>query len=71
MSEPLWVITDLPRQRGSSDDYVGWLRGKNGVHVKVHISPNVGHEGARLIMQQFAGIITPENLNRMLDGEND
>lgn len=62
-----WQITDMPIQHGSGTDYVGWLADeKRGVHVKIQISPiRVTQEAAFLIMQQFAGILTPFGLEEM------
>lgn len=69
----MWQITDMPTQRGSGDDFVGWLCiSKAGIHVKVQIGgANVTQEDAFLIIQQFAGIITPGGLmSSLLPSQN-
>lgn len=66
MKAPLWQITEMPEQAGSARDYVGWLRCRNGVHVKICISDNATQEDALLIIQQFAGILTPAGLEQMI-----
>ncbi len=63
---PFWQITDKPERTGG--DYIAWLRTRTGIHVKVSIGAahEISQEDAWLIVQQFAGILTPFGLENMI-----
>lgn len=68
----MWQITEMPAQHGRGRDYIGWLRHQDrNLHVKVHIGGHVNEEEARIILQQFAGIITLEGASQALIPKED
>ncbi len=59
-----WQITEMPTQRTSQSDHIGWLR-HGDIQVKVQIQhQGVTQEDALLIIQNLAGILMLSSTGR-------